>query len=353
MSVDEFRQLSAAEQRALLAALFQRRLELAKNIHVASTSSCDLHKYLDGQIGEKVTSTYFDRFRLWRLNNSYRMDSETYKDRGAPDPAQTVSSAFYADEGFGRYTVRQHHMKAGVGRIDTAHDPIVESNRYAYWLDGDFPHKEFYLFRYLLDHREEWGVEAAAEGDAVTLTVPWQPWFSDKPLGERRFLLDPQKGFLPVQGHSRWDRTLGNGKPSWRVEDFVVEESQLVGDVWMPTKLREEVWASSVADQIAVYEIEASDFKVGTVTAEDLHVAFTEGMDIVDAVKGVNYIADANGNPAGPVKPVLGAPLAKPPEQGEAATSRRYAVTLISAGVFVCLVAWLWLRQRRRRAGPT
>jgi hypothetical protein len=243
-------------------------------------------------------------------------------------------------------------LKAGVGRIDTLHDEIVESDRYAYWLDGEFAHKEDFLFRYLLDHRKEWNIEAPVDGDTVQLTVPWQPWFSDKPLGKRTFVLDRQKGFLPIKGHSRWDRTLGNGKPSWRVEDFVVQDSRLVSDVWMPTKLREEVWASSVPDRIVVEEIEATDIKIGAVTPEDLHVPFTEGMQIVDAIKGVSYVADARGDPAGRIEPVFGAQPPEPPQQGRSVIWR-YGVALVSLGLLVTVAAWLVLRQRRRRSAES
>jgi len=356
MSAEEFGRLSAADQRALLVRVFQRRLELAKNVYVESTRWYTIHTYRDGQIGDKATEGTFRRFRYWRLNDSYRMDTHTYRDPQAADPSQTVSSAFYGDKGVGRYTVREPQLRTGVGRIDTLHDTVIESNRYAYWLDGEFAHKDDFLFRDLLDHRAGWAIDVPAKGDTVQLTVPWQPSVGSNPSGKRGFVLDPQKGFLPVKGHSRWDRMLGN-KPSWRVEDFVVQDSRLVGDVWMPTKLKEEVWASSVPDQIVVYDIRATDIKTGTVTPEDLHVPFTEGMQIVDAVKGVSYVADAQGNPAGPVEPVMDA---KPPEpagqaglaspQGGSATWR-YAIALISLGLLVALFAWLFLRRVRRKAG--
>ena len=75
-----------------------------------------------------------------------------------------------------------------------------------------------------------------------------------------------------------------------------MEESRLVGDVWMPTKLTDKTIASSMPDMIFVCETKMSRIESGTVKPGDLFVRFTQGMQIADTIEGLTYVADAQGN---------------------------------------------------------
>jgi hypothetical protein len=120
--------------------------------------------------------------------------------------------------------------------------------------------------------------------------------------------LDPQKGFLPVRGKARCERKQG-GQTMWRVDEFTVEESQLVGDVWMPTKLMWIIETLNVGNHLCnVHHISVSQIEAGKVRDEDLEVPFEPGMKIVDAIQGTAYIVGQNGERTH-VEPLVGTKL--------------------------------------------
>jgi hypothetical protein len=348
MSAEEFSRLSVADQNTLLLRVFQRRLEHARNIHYDVEEFVKGYENHDGEPGRPVGGKGVRvLFRNWRLGNSYRMDANKY---GKPDDVgffSCVTSGFDADEGVGRSTARINGKQPAVGRIDSQQDTATRDNDYNYWLDGDYPSWQEYLFRYILSRKSEFEIKSPVEGNEVQLTVAYQPAWAKKPGGERVFLLDPKKGFLPVRGTSRWEEVRKEGKRSWRVEKFTVEESRLVGDVWMPIKLKLMISASTLPDAISVNEMKVSQIEYGNVTPSDLTVVFTKGMQIVDAVKGVAYIADANGDPAGPVQP-LGMPAGLPTPVPE----RQSRVVMFSLlGILaVSSVGLLLLRRWRKKS---
>ncbi len=72
MSAEEFGRLPAAEQRALLARAFQRRLEHKKNLHYESDEVMKRYTNRNGKPGEPVEGSAHWRFRLWLLGDSFR-----------------------------------------------------------------------------------------------------------------------------------------------------------------------------------------------------------------------------------------------------------------------------------------
>ena len=354
MSAEEFSQLRGEDQRSVLIRVFQRRLEHARNLFCEVDLKIECYKNAGGERGELREVAMERQCRQWLLGDSYRMDSDMHIP-GKEEVDSWNTSGYDAEEGVSRSTMRLPNQKRSFGRIDAAQDPAVVDNRYIYWLQGSHPHREDYLFPYLLDHKDEFEIEAPADGDKVRLTVGYQPWWAGEPGGKRVFLLDPEKGFLPIRGDSRWDAPPTGGTENWRVERFVVEESRLVGDVWMPTKLREEIIASPSAETLAVYVTDVLQIEHGMVMAEDVEVAFPKGMEIVDAIQGVTYVADANGNPAGPVE--LAWRRAQLPSQGAseaqvAASSLklRRIVAIAGSVILAALVVVFYVRRRMSAA---
>ena len=295
ISAEAFRRLSPADQKTLVANALEHRLQHAENLSYEALQRGRIHEYRNGTVGDKQVDLNGRRDRHWRLGNSFRMDT----DRGGvdvSDPNEFQVSGFDPAAGVGRSTIRLSETDRTFGRIDAEPNPIVETNRYQYWLDGEHTSSGEYLIRDLVDHRDRFAIEVPEGQDKVQLTVPWQPRWSDSPVGTRAVVLDPRKGFLPIQGKGRWETKKSDGKLAWRVEEFVVEASRLVGDVWMPTKLRELIGGSPLGEgKIAVWEIEVESLEAGTVTPEDLVVPFPEGMEIVDAIKGVSYTVGQDG----------------------------------------------------------
>jgi hypothetical protein len=322
MSVDDFGALTAVDQRLLLAAAFERRLEHAKNLFYESTTRIRNHEYRDGAVGKAVEPGRSDRFRHWTLGRSYRMEYDRFEEWSDGEPGLFASSHFNASDGTVRGVARIPNRNRVYGRIGVDRDPPTEANRFDYWLDGEHNGMAEYLFRYLVDHREEYTVEVPFEVDKIRLTVPWQPRSSNKPLGTREFVLDPLKGFLPVRGFARREEKLRTGIVRWRTEEFIVEESRLVGDVWMPSKLKELIGGSVLGPNVVnVYNTEIHRIEAGTVKPEDLEIHFPVGTEVIDAIKGLHYFTDASGNPSGPVEKEVGGvflneipvPVMKPP----------------------------------------
>jgi len=348
MSVDEFRRLSPAEQKALLGSVFEHRLEHAKNIYFEVQVRTGVYEYRNGQVGKKKTDTNGRNYRLWRLGDTYRMASE----RGGVDvaiPNEFINSGYNPREGIGKSTVRFKGNDRTSGRIDTVHDIAEEDNRLAYWLDGKHVPWGEYLFRFLVDHKDHYTIEAPVEQTMVRLTVPWQTMYNSKPWGTREFILDPSKGFLPIRGKGRWETDkLTIGKTVWRTEEFEVGASQLVGDVWMPMMLKEIIASSSGRpNQCAVLETKVTKIEWGTVEPKDLEVSFPPGMKIVDAIKGETYVVDANGEPT-QVERVVG--VEAPPPLTKA-TRTNWLSILIGVGLLCAVVlAFFWRLLRKNRA---
>jgi hypothetical protein len=118
----------------------------------------------------------------------------------------------------------------------------------------------------------------------------------------------------------------------------------------MPTQLRLEIAASPAPETIAVHEITVTRMEHGKVTPADLKVPFTDGMQIVDVIKGVTYWVDAQGEQVGAAKPLLGvvppdAAKRAPPESG---FSWRQLVIWLNVALLVFLVVAVVIKKRKQ-----
>ena len=323
MSAAAFARLSPAEQRASLVRVFQRRLEHSRDLYYETEQIWRSYENYNNQDRE-ASRGYEEAGRMlgqlpsnrvkcrhWRLGDSFRMDEEGYDKPSNVQWSSRSSEGVNAEEGIGRIAdVSKDPKSPPSAQVVYPFDPL-DNNRYILWLDGKHsldllygqPRRDDYLFHHLVDHQAQFEITPLPDRDKVRLAFDWKPSWATSAGGKRVYLLDPQKGFLPVECDSRYDdpSTMPPRK-LWRIEKFFVEESRLVGDVWMPTKLTETLAASTVPDRISVWAIKVLRIERGTVKPADLMVRFTEGMNIVDVIEGVTYVADAQGNPAGPVK---------------------------------------------------
>lgn len=350
ISAEAFSRLSSADQRALLVRVFERRLEHAGNLQYEVDLQYRFFENANGAPGRRKEFSVHRVCRQWQLGGSYRLDSDMYLPEAA-SPHKWTATSYNAQEGVGRFTLRQKGLERAFGRIDSRHDNLLEDNRFCLWLNGTYPHKEDYLFRYLLDHQSEFVVKAPVDGGHVELVVGYQPWWADKSGGQRVFLLDPNKGFLPIRGDSRWDAPPSGGHDNWRIERFTVEESQLVGDVWLPVRITEQLAGSPAPDNFTVLEMTVSRLEYGRVTPADLVVPFTEDMQVVDAIKGVTYVTDSDGNPAGRIERVMGAPPPDRLKESQRLTQGSVVAIVASVVGIGILIGALLLRRRRTKVG--
>jgi hypothetical protein len=301
MSAKEFRKLSFTDQATLLTNALERRLALAKNIQYEVLLTGANHEYRGGKVGKLVGKLNGSRLRHWKIDDSFRMDTIRGGDVSVePLPVESVASGFDSRSGTGVSTIRIEGTERCFGRIDVTADRICQSNRFAYWLDGKDTSEQEFFVRYLFDQRDHFEIDASEMGETVRLTVPWKPAWANKARGKRAFDLDPRKGFLPVHGEGRWEETEPDGSLSWRQEEFFVPEAKLVKDVYMPTKYRELISASTLGEGlVTVWLMEVSKIEAGNVTPKDLEVPLTPGMEIVDAIKGIFYKVGADGKASG------------------------------------------------------
>lgn len=336
LSATEFNRLSETGKRVAVGTAFRRRLEFARDLSYEVEIRVAIHFSNGGTPGDLKETCGVRRCRAWRLEDSFRLESDCYRPGDDHTVAQRCNSGFDAKEGVARSTVIIKNSRViRNARIDTKPDTIVIEDRYAYWLAGDTPHPEEFLFQDLLEHEDKWQFEAAA-GGLVKLVSPFRPWWETRPGGDRVFMLDPEKGLLPVSGESQWHGdTTPDGMPQWRIERFKVDQSREIDGVWMPIILHESLTASSAPKTIAVRETKVAAIEHGRVTEKDLDVRFEEGMTVVDAINAVTYVADAEGKPAGTVEPVYGAGNLRPhvTTDTRASATRRWVI-LISIGVF-------------------
>ena len=354
----DIRTMNSSAQIALLREVFGRRLAHATNISYTSQVVCSSYRLNGDEIGPLVQKGWRLVNKHWRLGGSYRMDSEFYLSYGDEEAASRSQAGFDEAEGVATMV----GLTLGdpfYGRISTRQDQFIDNNRYAYWLDGDGPEHgdaEF-LVRYTLQHLDEAVIAQSDDEPLVKLTVPWKPLFSrDRALGVRHLWLDPAKGFLPVKGHARWDLADGS---DFRSEEFVVEGSQVVADVWMPTRLKEFIRvghvnknpaAAHLKNTVGVYETSVLTIEHGNVTPEDLVIEFPTGTKVLDEIEGLSYTVGEDGNPTGPLLPVLvGTTLTRPMPEASSKPHTARRAWLATANLVLLVGAVLWYVSYRRR----
>ncbi len=308
MSAEAFGRLSAAEQRALLVRIYRRRLEQSQNLFYEVDVTWRYYEDDHGHPGKprKLSASDRHQYRHWLLGDSFRTDHDGFANIGDAEPSRCSSYAQNAVEGVARLTgIDKTGKTPPSGEIQYPNLSDDGGDDYIYWFDhrGRKPSSYLgeYLFPYLIGHQDQFEIKAPIADGKVQLTVPWQPLWAEKPGGKRVYVLDPQKGFLPIRCDSRWDDvTLRRGEPLWRVERLAVQESRLVGDVWLPTKLTNEVATPSIHKLHTVCELKVLRIEPAVVKLDDFFLPFTAGMQVRDTIEGVTYVADAQGNAVNP-----------------------------------------------------
>jgi len=308
ISAETFGRLSTAEQRALLVRIYRRRLEQAQNLFYEVDATWKYYEDDDGHPGKprKLNPSDRTQYRHWLLGDSFRKDNYQFANIGDAEPSHCSSYAQNAVEGVARVTrIDKTGKTPPSGEIQYPNPSDDGGDDYIYWFDhrGRKPstYLDEYLFPYLIGHQDQFEIKAPIADGKVQLTVPWQPLWAEKPGGKRVYVLDPQKGFLPIRCDSRWDDvTLRVGGPQWRIERLEVQESRLVGDVWLPTRLTNEVATPSAHKLHTVCELKVWRIEPGSVKPGDFFLSFTAGMQVRDTIEGVTYVADAQGNAVDP-----------------------------------------------------
>lgn len=279
-----------------IVAAFEYRMEFVKNLRFKMELEVEVFEDDHGQPGRLVAKLPVERFEYWQLGDSNRQDVELVNSDGS---ISQFASNFNALRGQG--VTRSGGTVRPGGYIDSKRDPLMDSNRYRFWLNiRDWGlYESEYIFNYVLDRKDLFQVETDAESGLLKLTTDYvRSVHTEASSGKRILWLDPNKGYLPVKGLFEWQHS-PNGRRI--IERFEVNESMLVGDVWMPTSIKEHL-LSSVHN---IFTIRITEIEQGSVTPEELEIEFLPNTLFVDAIKGISFVGDEKGNPIGPVKPTV------------------------------------------------
>ena len=354
--IELFSRLPEKEQKNDLLEVFSHRLTLAKNLKYHLELEVDFHNFRDGKVGEKTGPTFKKNYTHYQFNDSYRMDMELFLPNKAV-PTQQVSTFYDSINGVNMGLFKADEMKDRFfGRIDSKQDHAISENHYRAWLQDswfaeDMLNKNAFIFPYLIEHVKLWEITSPVENNYVQITVPYKsPWVSvSNSDGNRVILLDPEKNFMPIKGVSRWDGLSGDNEKRWWEEKFSVDESLLINDVWMPTSLWESINASSAPEVLTISKMRIKEIEHGKLKGQDLKFVFPEGTEVTDAINGISYKTDANGNP---IQSTVEALYGLDPSQVKmpgSEPSRRINYIFMILGIGMIIVA-LYLQFKKRFA---
>jgi len=302
MTAVAFGKLSNAEQRDLLVKAFGQHLEQGRNLFYETEQvyrAFDSDNWEPGKPTKRYDPYHRCLYRCWRLGDSYKTEMFQYDDPKQTDFHYSVDVE-NAQERIGRNVAIYKHGE------ENQTQGFVDYPRREPEIDERFPTfpspdelvscsgSQQYFFEYLMARKDTYEIKSPVSGDKVQLIVPRH--------GHKQvFLLDPQKGFLPIRFEARGDIPAAKGRERfWSEVRFEVQESRLVDNIWMPIKMRSRSLCSQGV--LTISETKVSRTAVGSVTRGDLLLPFTKGMPVVDVIEGITYTADAQGNATGPVK---------------------------------------------------
>jgi hypothetical protein len=347
---DEFSQLSFEKQKDRLIRAFEKRMKHARNLFYCTEMTMGHKNYNVSNSEEFVT---FRRiYSHWILDRSYLMQVDMLP-YGNNSSRQFATTFFDSKEGVtkGFVSIKDETIKNETGEIlrgliGTEQDKFYSENYYTSWLDGDLQMEDFYIFPCILKYRDTWEIELDSRDKMVRLTCFLPPRFiAARYEGKRLLILDPEKDFMPLKEEYKWEAT--SRVNNWVEGGFVVDDSQIIDDVWMPLKMTIHYRLMTHPDMIMLVKANITKIEHGNVTKTDLAIKFPEKTSVVDAIQGVSYKTDANGEPIeSTIEPLYGldpsqVKLPEPPK-------RNINIFFIVAGI-VLIVISLYLQFKKRR----
>jgi hypothetical protein len=357
---DQFANLSVKEQKKVLERVFEERVKHSKNIHYRLEHSTTFPKLTDKPDFRKPDFRklirtvdefmYYNVFEHWVLNDTYCMVTDEF-DTNQNQPLHRITDVFDQAKGV-RKAVQIYYTEnqSPTGRVDTVHNPIIKLNSYLAWIggmSGDLHYKSFYEFIDLLEHRNEWIIETDVDSHLVRLTTIYPPRFTmEQYEGKRTLLLDPMKGFMPIDGEITWYGVSG-GYENWEETCFVVDESKQVGNTWMPTLMTLYFRTKVTENKFTLIKMKITDIEHGQVTEKDMVFKFPENTRVVDAIQGVSYKTDVNGEPIdSTIEPLYGLDPSQVKLPSEP-PKRNINIVFIVAGILLILTS-LYLQFKKR-----
>jgi hypothetical protein len=356
--IENFSKLSLIEQKKLLAEKFQKRMEFAENLFYRSEIRTESYQNNNGVPGERIGDSFTRRqFAHWQLKNDYQYNIEFFEPP-KEEPLMWATANWNGQEGECKNIVKNESIIGRVfGRVDTKFDQAVLPNdKYTFWLQGGssetYP-QPHYMFLHFLEHQDEWDIVVPFENNKIQVSVNFIPKSKKSPnlsgKGNISIVIDPEKNYMPVRGNIRGDITASNGNNVWWTVEFIVQQSELINDIWMPVLLKTIASGSIQSHTLPVATIKITEMEQGKVTKDDVTFQFPEGTEVTDAIKGVSYKTDANGELVeSTIQPLYGldpsqVKLPEPPK-------RKINIVFLVAGVLMIVTALYILVKIHRKS---
>jgi LPXTG-motif cell wall-anchored protein len=355
---ERFVKLSSDNQKKILAEVFEKRVNFAKNLFYRNEVRIEGYENNNGKSGAPVGKVARRNYTLWQLNNDYRYNIDFF-DPSQKNALQWATAWWDSKEGIQKTTLKNESLDRTFARIDTVLErSLLLNDHYSFWLQSgssetyQTPH---YLFPYLLEHQNEWNIVAPFEEDKIQLTLGYDPGIRGTTAiqqeGKLSIVLDPSKDYMPIRGSMRGDMVFEKDRKHWREEIFTVKESKLINGIWMPYKLETRISsANSPINKISIIFSTITEMEQGKVTKEDVTMKFPESTEVTDAINGISYKTDVNGNPIeSTIQPLYGLDPSKVklPEKKHSKTAN---YVLIVIGLLLIVLALYLMFKKNKKA---
>ena len=350
ISVEHFWEMSEDDQLRVIASQVRSSMSQLSNmsIHVRQVSSI-VKSNSDGTPDSEAQLVATSDQILHRRGDAYLFVIKKTIPK-SPEPLYTSWSAYDPSSGISKMMAVHSGVKRTLGRISTAHDPILKDFNYGRIIAGIFPEVES------IPQRLDWKIglflsKAPSAPDWIRLSETDSGELSEVSLAigfhestgnstvtfEEHADLDISRGFAVT----RWKRTWKqdhSGKPVELSLEVVAEDFRMVGGAWFPFNVTYSPRSSlSMKDRIVMFESNVKEVSVGDVRESDVSFEFPENAEIHDMIENRVLVAGHG------VKATHGA-------IGKVSTGRSYwpwlaGGNLIVLGIGGLVAARIWMRR--------
>jgi hypothetical protein len=294
MTAKEFDALPDADKRTVLVRTLQERERAVRNLQAPSVTRLYTVDYRDGKTGAFRKDLGRWVCELRRKDGNHWASIDWFLPEDEPDrPTAKVVTTMDAKSGVARSVAEHRQMKGVYGAIATQEDRMIQNAGFHYWFDATFDKPQEFPISFLLKHQEAIKFEGLSrDGQEIQISLLFETSDGTPYEDSRTVWIDPQRGFMPVRMHRRWEYdTPGRLRQE---TDTEVKKMEQVDGVWFPTHFTQTCVSggSAEAGYAGVYETTVGEIRLGAMTDDDLHVHFADGVEVHDKIKGVRFRAD-------------------------------------------------------------
>jgi hypothetical protein len=294
---EAIKSLSPDELKAVIKGALEYRLSRCRNIHFVLDHRVGLCAFGEQVPSETTLLLKHEQVECWAIGYTFRIDKED-RDRETGARKYVRIDSYDAETGVVKYLGMKPDGSDKYAAIDSRMQRQAFSAPYIYWLNMPDQHLyigEFFIAK-IVAQINTWQVRVLPDG-LVELVCDWSLILNKDAAGKLTYTLDPVKGFLPISCHGRWKNPTPKPNANHIQYElrFVVDESTLVSDLWMPTKLRD---ATCLNDDKAKGNLHIQTVKtveLGSTKESDVRLPFSQGTSVQDRLRGITFKVGPNG----------------------------------------------------------